>query len=157
MQGNRVVRVIMPFAFLVGLQATACDSDRDLTSEKACEGVTCPVGTTISMEASSLSDCEDKFLDTGSKCHNEGSCVYACTPRAKCCGVEQWSLTTYSCDAPCCANGNPPPCVAPPCGDGNCEAGENHETCPGDCGDTCGDTVCTGGENPTNCPVDCAG
>jgi len=46
------------------------------------------------------------------------------------------------------------------CGDGDCDAGEDCNSCPGDCGvcaAVCGDSDCDGaaGENCTNCAPDC--
>jgi hypothetical protein len=50
------------------------------------------------------------------------------------------------------------------CGNGTCEAGENCNSCPGDCiggggGATCGNGLCESGngENCTNCAADCNG
>ncbi len=39
------------------------------------------------------------------------------------------------------------------CGNGTCDAGETHSTCPQDC--RCGDEFCGYGENTTNCSTDC--
>jgi hypothetical protein len=46
----------------------------------------------------------------------------------------------------------------PKCGNGTCEAGENSETCPGDCPvdpGTCGNGTCDAGETSGTCPSDC--
>lgn len=44
-----------------------------------------------------------------------------------------------------------------PCGDGVCDDGETHATCPEDCpgSNTCGDGVCGSGETHASCPQDC--
>jgi hypothetical protein len=47
----------------------------------------------------------------------------------------------------------------PYCGDGICNGGETHATCPGDCPGNddpyCGDGICNGGETHATCPGDC--
>ncbi len=42
------------------------------------------------------------------------------------------------------------------CGDNKCEAGENTQSCPGDCPpENCGNDVCDADETYANCPFDC--
>jgi hypothetical protein len=43
----------------------------------------------------------------------------------------------------------------PTCGDGVCEVGETHATCPEDCKSVCGDGVCDSDETKASCPQDC--
>lgn len=162
-------RLILVLLGSVVLQVSilGCGMDSDETSELACQNASCPPGTTMDMNAQSVNQCEgagsfEVGIDSrgGSataKCYSEGSCVYVCIAPHKCCGNESWTTTSYSCITPCCSDGNPPPCGATACGNGSCEAGENPETCPQDCGDTCGDGLCTGSEDPTECPGDCGG
>ena len=53
--------------------------------------------------------------------------------------------------------------IAPCCGNGTCELGENCNTCPSDCfsasGAVCGNGICEvgDGENCVSCPADCNG
>jgi len=43
------------------------------------------------------------------------------------------------------------------CGNGTCETGETHTSCPGDCPTTtCGNGTCDTGESNNTCPADCA-
>lgn len=41
-----------------------------------------------------------------------------------------------------------------PCGNGSCDPGENHWSCPSDC-DPCGNGSCDPGESQWSCPEDC--
>jgi hypothetical protein len=41
------------------------------------------------------------------------------------------------------------------CGNGQCDPGENNETCPSDCPVACGNGQCDSDETSTNCPGDC--
>ena len=52
---------------------------------------------------------------------------------------------------------NSPPFPMPYIGDGVCEVsrGENYVSAPTDCGPTCGNKVCDAGENTQSCPGDC--
>jgi hypothetical protein len=52
---------------------------------------------------------------------------------------------------------NSPPLPEPYPGDGVCEVsrGENHANAPGDCGPLCGNGVCDAGEDTQSCPGDC--
>ncbi len=49
--------------------------------------------------------------------------------------------------------------TCPYCGDGQCNNGENCDSCSDDCGscETCGDNQCNGGESCASCPNDCGG
>jgi hypothetical protein len=73
----------------------------------------------------------------------------------------EWCSRDCRCgNGDCDANENPETCPNDClCGDGRCQQayGETSETCPGDCPATCGDGVCDkeGGETPWSCEVDC--
>lgn len=132
------VGVSLLLAFLTG-----CDfggSSDDQTAEVACSNATCPPGTFMNMEAASGSGCSGGGsiqIQTAegtveAMCFSSGSCVYACVPPNKCCGNEAWTTTSYTCETPCCDDGNPPPCETA-CGNGLCDVGENPETCAVDC------------------------
>ena len=131
---------------LCALALFACDK----TAEVACENASCPPGTTIDLEAASSNACEGSASGTydanilgasaegeiSGQCFSTGSCVYACYVNTECCGSEEWTETSYSCDNPCTAA----------CGNGECEAGEDPTQCPQDCAANCGNDECEYGE-----------
>jgi hypothetical protein len=49
----------------------------------------------------------------------------------------------------------PADCLPPPCGNGECEPGENPDNCANDCDNPCGNDLCEKGETPETCPIDC--
>jgi hypothetical protein len=72
-------------------------------------------------------------------CYSSGSCVYACYTTTECCGMETWTLESYTCTEVC----------SSACGNGECETGEDTESCPEDCTSTyyCGNGTCDDGES----------
>lgn len=75
------------------------------------------------------------------------------------CNNDKGGASTQTClnpDDPGCANNNGNNNNST-CGDGVCQASEDHESCPADCTiDTCGDGVCQFEEDVNSCPADCA-
>jgi len=65
-------------------------------------------------------------------------------------------LSLAACASRSDGTGSPPP----ECGDGTCDPGETHASCPSDCTETVscnGDGVCDAGEDAASCPDDCVG
>lgn len=145
-------------SFWMGL-LVSCNTSKSLSDENvasiACDNATCPPGTFIDLEALSYEGCEESangsvIIDTESgsisaKCFNNSTCKYVCKPPRPCCGLEEWTLESYSCHTPCCDDGNPPPCESA-CGNRVCEFGEDRSSCPQDCESECtpGQEVCDG-------------
>lgn len=84
------------------------------------------------------------------------SCPYG--PGMSCGGsyaCEAWD--GWGCASYVLLNGVPTPVYnfcPDPCGNGSCDPGENHWSCPSDC-NACGNGSCDPGENQGSCPGDC--
>lgn len=168
-------RRLRDFALAALLVLSAC-AEADETAKQACANAACPPGTVIDLSATSASACEGSVAggsglvsadgEVEGTCFSTGSCTYACYPTTKCCGNEAWTTTSYTCETPCCDDGEPPPCDVA-CGNGICESGEvcqssnclegeDCRVCAEDCCAVCGDGVCEWPEDPESCPGDCS-
>jgi hypothetical protein len=146
--------------------------EEDKTAETACAEASCPPGTAIALEASSMSACEADLQSNvlsgeegaSAMCFASGECYYACSTTTECCGTETWTEDSYTCSQVCTGGG---------CGDGVCNdnevcnkfsCGEDEpecDACKEDCCSACGDDSCVVPETSNNCdyknycPNDC--
>jgi hypothetical protein len=101
----------------------------------------CGDGTCDQAGGENPCSCPEDCLEAGACCQDEDCPALPCGP---CCRTfcEDYRCTSETLDN-CCGNGE-------------CEAGEDAQSCPEDC-DRCGDGTCDDqtGENPCSCPDDC--
>ena len=78
---------------------------------EACSEIECPPGTTRYQDSSAEAECSasgslDILTESGSvsgKCLGSGECLLICQPPEPCCGGEEWTDTSYTCETPCAA------------------------------------------------------
>lgn len=113
--------------------ATACANDCGQACDREAGGLGCAAKLGAGCGACA---CEQCVCDNDPLCCTvawDASCATLCSGG---CG--------FACDS-----------FVPSCGDGGCQAGEDCDSCPDDCGACCGDGTCANGETCATCPGDC--
>jgi serine/threonine-protein kinase len=174
-----------PSATMLG--ATAAPGDCDDGTPRTCPAMplACPQGSVLAVQNGCWTCADDHTcapLGLPRACA-DGSRLACSLPRPDCGGHEVAIVRggCWQCSDPFSCGGRagaPPPPQAPPqpkptphgptCGNGMCEIGEDHVSCPVDCCElsgagsgsggcvaTCGNGMCEIGEDHTSCPSDC--
>jgi len=147
-------RPIVCTAMCLALSLVACGDDNPANTGnevvEACSEIECPPGTTRYQDSSAEAECSasgslDILTESGSvsgKCLGSGECLLICQPPEPCCGGEEWTETSYTCETPCAAT-----CSC----DGKCGVVTGAD-CEADCGSCGGGQVCSDNVCMDECP-----
>ena len=148
--GDEDTDLLTAFGLSTGAQNASCSVDADCDDGDPCNGAeTCDAGNLC--QAGVALNCDDADACTDD----------SCTPGVGCANAVVTCDDGDSCTADACDSqlGCVAQAIAPCCGNGSCEAGEDCSSCANDCfsasGGTCGDGNCDPGEDCQSCASDC--